>query len=250
MRFARVREGWVRVEGGQGLLLDDAPWRGGRETGATAELSDLLAPVEPTKIICVGRNYRAHAEEMGAEVPAEPLLFLKPPSSLLGQGGTIEPPAVSQRVDYEGEIGVVIGRRGRNIPERQAREHIFGLTCANDVTARDIQRADVQFTRGKGFDTFCPVGPWIETDAPSLDDLELITRVDAEVRQRGRTSQMIFGIEHLVAYISAVMTLEPGDLILTGTPEGVAPLQPGQRVEVEVVGIGTLCNVMGERTVA
>lgn len=250
MRYARTPEAWVRLDGDRALALDGAPWRGGAETGRSVDGSSLLVPVEPSKIVCVGRNYAAHARELGNDVPAEPLLFLKPPSALLASGATIEPPPESQRIDYEGEIAVVIGRRGRRIDESVAGDHVFGITCANDVTARDLQRADVQFTRGKGFDGFCPIGPWIESAPGPLDRLEITTRVNGEVRQTGHAGQMIFSIPFLVAYVSRVMTLEPGDVILTGTPEGVAPMRAGDVVEVEVSGVGTLRSVMGERTVA
>lgn len=250
MRFARTAEGWVRLEGERARLLNDAPWRGGSETGREVPAGRLEVPVEPSKIVCIGRNYRAHAAELGNEVPGAPLLFLKPPSALLASGRTIDYPSDSERVDYEGEIAVVIGRRARHVPEASAHEHVFGVTCANDVTARDLQRADVQFTRGKGFDGFCPIGPWVETEPGPLDRLEIRTRVNRELRQEGRSDQMVFSIPFLIAYISRVMTLEPGDVILTGTPEGVAPLAAGDLVEVEVSGVGTLSNVMGERTVA
>jgi 2-keto-4-pentenoate hydratase/2-oxohepta-3-ene-1,7-dioic acid hydratase in catechol pathway len=256
MRIARVRHGdetrWVRLEEDASLLLDGPPWAGGRETGARwpapgAAGVALEVPVAPSKILCVGRNYRRHAEELGHEVPAEPLLFLKPPSALLAPGGTIPWPARSERVDYEGEVGVVLGRRLRRASAAEAAEAVHGITCANDVTARDLQRADGQFTRGKGFDGFCPVGPWIETEPPPLDRIALRTTVDGELRQDGRTDAMVWGIAALLSFMSGVMTLEPGDLVLTGTPEGVGPLRAGQRVAVEVEGVGTLENVLGER---
>ena len=226
-------------------LLTGAPWLGGEQTAEVTPLGALLAPVEPSKIVCVGRSYRAHAEELGNEVPKEPLIFLKPPSSLLAPGGIIAWPKASARVDFEGEVGIVIGQRTHAVSAERAAERVFGITCANDVTARDLQKSDVQFTRGKGFDTFCPCGPWIATEHPPLDAIEIETRVDGEVRQRGRTDRMIWTIPELIAFISGVMTLEPGDLILTGTPEGVGPLAPGQRVEVEVGGVGVLTNLVG-----
>lgn len=250
MRIARSEAGWARLESDRAHLFDDAPWLGGRETGRSIARGALGVPAAPSKIICVGRNYRAHAAELGNEVPTVPLLFMKPPSALLAHGAEIAWPPESARIDYEGEIAVVIGRRGRRIPEARARDHVFGITCANDVTARDLQRADVQFTRAKGFDGFCPVGPWIETEVPPFDAIELTTRVDGEVRQHGRSDAMIFAIPELIAFISGVMTLEPGDLILTGTPEGVAPLSAGQLVEVEIGGVGTLANRLGESPVA
>jgi 2-keto-4-pentenoate hydratase/2-oxohepta-3-ene-1,7-dioic acid hydratase in catechol pathway len=205
------------------------------------EGATLLVPVVPSKIVCVGRNYAAHAKELGNQVPEEPLIFLKPPSSLVAPGGAIEVPASSQRVEHEAEIGVVIGRRLKGASIEEARAGIFGVTCVNDVTARDIQRKEVQFTRAKGFDTFCPVGPWIETEL-DLDALTVTGRVNGQQRQHGHVQQMIFGIPQLLSFISRVMTLEPGDLISTGTPEGVGPLLHGDQVEIEVSGVGVLRN--------
>lgn len=193
----------------------------------------LLPPVSPSKIVAVGRNYADHAKELGNEAPAEPILFLKPPSALLPPNGTIVRPPQSQRVDYEGELAVVIGEGGT----------VLGYTCANDVTARDLQKKDVQFTRAKSFDTFLPLGPCIETDA-NPNDLRLTTRVNGATKQDGRTSMMVFDCAFLVAYISSVMTLLPGDVILTGTPAGVGPLAAGDVVEVEIERIGVLRNVV------
>lgn len=206
------------------------------------DTAQLLAPVSPSKIVCVGRNYREHAAELGNEMPSEPLLFLKPPSAVVGPGATIELPAVSERVEHEGELAVVIGRKARRIREDEdPLSYVFGYTCLNDVTARDLQRRDVQFTRGKSFDTFCPVGPHVVTGLdPS--DLSVETRVNGETRQSGRTSQMAFPVAYLIRYISHVMTLEPFDLIATGTPAGVGPLREGDTVEVEVEGVGALRN--------
>jgi len=224
-------------------LLSGAPWAGGQPTGQQADLSAirLLEPVVPTKIVCIGRNYAAHAKELGNEVPGEPLLFLKPPSSLLAPGDAIVLPAASQRVEHEAEIGIVIGQRIRHASPERALEAVFGVTAVNDVTARDLQRKDVQFTRGKGFDTFCPVGPWIAAGL-SLAELTVTGRVNGQVRQQGRVEQMVFPIAQLISFISHVMTLEPGDLIATGTPEGVGPLVPGDSVEIEVSGVGVLRN--------
>ena len=207
------------------------------------EGATLLPPSVPTKIVCVGRNYAEHARELGNEAPPEPILFLKPPSALLAPGGTIVRPADSQRVDYEGELAIVVGREAKAVRAASWRDYVRGFTCANDVTARDLQKKDVQFTRGKGFDTFCPVGPAIETDLDPAD-LRISTRVNGQVRQDGRTSQMIFPCGELFAFITRVMTLLPGDLILTGTPAGVGPLEAGDRVEVEIEGIGVLRNVV------
>jgi 2-keto-4-pentenoate hydratase/2-oxohepta-3-ene-1,7-dioic acid hydratase in catechol pathway len=210
----------------------------------------LLSPVTPSKILCVGRNYSEHAAEMGSDVPAEPLLFLKPPSALLAPNGTICMPAISKRVDYEGELGIVISRRCRNIgPDDDVRLYIRGYVCLNDVTARDIQKSDGQWTRGKGFDTFCPTGPIVSDeidpcgfeDTPA-DPVTVTTRLNGVVRQMGSTADMIFPIAHLLRYITSVMTLECGDLIATGTPAGVGSVQPGDRIQVEVDGLGILEN--------
>jgi 2-keto-4-pentenoate hydratase/2-oxohepta-3-ene-1,7-dioic acid hydratase in catechol pathway len=199
--------------------------------------------VQPTKIVCVCRNYAAHARELGNEVPKQPLIFFKPPSSLIGNHDAIVMPAASQQVEYEAEIAVVIGKRARKVPQSDALSYVLGYTCANDVTARDLQRRDVQFTRGKGFDTFAPLGPWIVTDLdPS--DLALETRVNGEIRQKSRTSQLIFNCDHLISFISQVMTLLPGDVISTGTPAGVGPMKVGDIVEVEIERIGCLKNTI------
>lgn len=203
----------------------------------------LLAPVVPPKVVAVGRNYSEHAKELGNEAPSEPIIFLKPPTAVLEPGGTIIRPPQSQRVDYECELAIVIGRRARNVSKSQWRDYVAGFTCANDVTARDLQKRDVQFTRGKSFDTFLPLGPCIET-AIDPADLSLVTRVNGELKQNGRTSSMIFPCDFLLEFITAIMTLEPGDVILTGTPAGVGPLVAGDRVEVEVEGIGVLRNVV------
>lgn len=195
----------------------------------------------PSKIVCVGRNYAAHAKELGNEVPKQPLLFLKPPSSLVSGGEPIRLPAVSNRVEYEGEIGVIVGRRLRRASSSEARAAIVSLCAANDVTARDLQKSDVQFTRAKGFDSFCPVGE----PGPVPDDLATLrvrTLVNGEVRQDGSAADMVFDIAELVAYISGVMTLEAGDLVLTGTPEGVGTLSPGDVVEVEIAGVSRVSN--------
>jgi len=205
--------------------------------------ADLLPPATPSKIICVGRNYRDHAKELGNEVPAEPLLFFKPPSSLLKPGGIVRLPAASSRVDFEGELALVIGRRVRNLkPDANLRDAIRGYTLANDITARDLQKKEAQWTRAKGFDTFCPVGPIVSDELDTASGLTLETRVNGELRQHGSTLDFIFGIPELLVYISAAFTLEPGDLLLTGTPAGVGPLAAGDRVDVSIPGIGTLTN--------
>jgi 2-keto-4-pentenoate hydratase/2-oxohepta-3-ene-1,7-dioic acid hydratase in catechol pathway len=202
----------------------------------------LLAPVTPSKIVCVGRNYREHAAELGNKMPDEPLLFLKAPSAVIAPDERIELPPSSQQVEHEGELGVVIGRTARKVNETEdPLDYVFGYTCVNDVTARDLQRKDVQFTRGKSFDTFCPVGPWISTDLdPS--NVAVTTRLNGEVKQNGNTRDMAFGVAFLIRYISAIMTLYPGDLIATGTPAGVSRMKHGDVVEVEVTGVGILRN--------
>jgi 2-keto-4-pentenoate hydratase/2-oxohepta-3-ene-1,7-dioic acid hydratase in catechol pathway len=204
--------------------------------------AELLAPVTPSKIVCVGRNYRDHVKEMGSDLPAEPLLFFKPVSALLSPGGVVRMPAVSARVDYEGELALVIGRRVRNLHEQDWRSAVRGYTLANDVTARDLQNKDGQWTRAKGFDTFCPVGPVVSDELDPESGLTLETRVNGELRQHGSTLDFIFPIPKLLAYITAAMTLEPGDLVLTGTPSGVGPLKSGDRVEITIPGLGTLTN--------
>lgn len=208
----------------------------------------LLAPVQPGKIICVGRNYAEHAREQNVEVPEIPLLFLKPPSAIIGPGEMIFLPPQSKQVEHEGELAVVIGKKGRWISSENAHAHVLGYTVANDVTARDLQRRDGQWTRGKGFDTFLPLGPWIETDLDPTDVL-VQTRVNGEMRQMASTREMMFPVDQLIAFISSVMTLEPGDLILTGTPAGIGPLLPGDTVEVSVEGVGSLSNPVGVEAV-
>lgn len=203
----------------------------------------LLPPCSPSKIVCVGRNYAEHAKEMGAEVMAEPTIFLKPPTSLIASGDRIVYPRLTQRLDYEGELGVVIGKRARKVASADAPAYILGYTPVNDVTARDLQRKDGQWTRGKGFDTFCPVGPYIAPrDEVDASCLRVRTFVDGEKKQDAAISEMIFGVNDIIAYISTFMTLEPGDLVATGTPSGVGPLQPGSIVRVEIEGVGVLEN--------
>jgi 2-keto-4-pentenoate hydratase/2-oxohepta-3-ene-1,7-dioic acid hydratase in catechol pathway len=213
----------------------------GAETLPAAEVK-LLAPVAPSKVVCVGRNYREHAAELGNKMPDEPLLFLKPPSAVIASGEEIELPAASQQVEHEGELGVVIGRKARSLSsDEDPLSYVFGYTCVNDVTARDLQRKDVQFTRGKSFDTFCPVGPWIETELDP-QNVTVETRLNGEVRQKGNTADMAFPVSFLIRYISEIMTLYPGDLIATGTPAGVSRMKHGDTVAVEVAGIGVLQN--------
>jgi 2-keto-4-pentenoate hydratase/2-oxohepta-3-ene-1,7-dioic acid hydratase in catechol pathway len=220
-----------------------------RYTGQSYPVADvrLLAPVLPTKVVAIGKNYADHAREMGGEPPDEPVIFLKPSTSVIGPGDPVARPVkLSERVDFEGELAVVIGRLCRDVPPERVSEVIFGYTCANDVTARDLQAKDGQWTRAKGFDTFCPLGPWIETGLdPS--DLELTTTVNGEVKQHARTSQLLHDVTAVVCYVTSVMTLLPGDILLTGTPAGIGPLVHGDRVSVAIQGIGALTNPVVDR---
>ncbi len=244
--FFALLEGSGRVRPIDGDPFTTEPVLGaltGPAPGTSRLLDGLswLAPCSPSKIVGVGRNYREHAAELKHPLPEEPLLFLKPPSAVLPPGGTIRLPGISRRVDYEGELGVVIGRTARGVPESRALEHVLGYTCVNDVTARDLQAKDVQFTRAKGFDSFCPFGPCIAT---GLDPAGLVveTFVNGVKRQSAAAARMIFGVARLVSFISHAMTLYPGDLIATGTPEGVGPLRPGDEVTVAIEGIGRLTS--------
>jgi 2-keto-4-pentenoate hydratase/2-oxohepta-3-ene-1,7-dioic acid hydratase in catechol pathway len=244
MKICRFRKNGqinIGIVEGQEIWICDTNFRKSEELWYTDEV-EILAPVSPSKIVCVGRNYAEHAAELGNEVPSEPLLFLKAPSAIIGTGDEIKIPPQSARVEHEGELAVVIGRRCKNILEDEdPLGFVLGYTCLNDVTARDLQRKDVQFTRGKSFDTFCPVGPFVETEL-NVSDARVTTSINGEIRQDGRTSQMVFPVEFLVRYISRQMTLEAGDVIATGTPSGVSQMQPGDVCEVAVEGVGTLKN--------
>jgi len=227
-----------KVHGGS-LSIDDNRIVSGGEVLSLNDV-ELLAPCQPSKIVCVGLNYTEHARELKMEIPDEPILFLKPPSAIIGPGEEIVYPPSSQQVDYEGELGVVIGKRCKNISAEDYEKYVLGYTCINDVTARDLQRKDGQWTRAKSFDTFAPFGPWIAKIDPSNAAIQ--TRVNGVVKQKSSTSDLIFGVPKLVEFISGVMTLEPGDLIATGTPPGVGMLQKGDVVEVDIEGIGVLKN--------
>jgi 2-keto-4-pentenoate hydratase/2-oxohepta-3-ene-1,7-dioic acid hydratase in catechol pathway len=232
------------VEGDAVAAIAAHPFGELRFTGERFALADvrLLAPILPSKVVAIGRNYADHAREMGNEPPAEPIIFGKPSTAVIGpQEAITYPQRLSEQVDFEGELAVVIGRMCREVPAARAAEVILGYTCANDVTARDLQKRDGQWTRAKGFDTFCPLGPWIETDLDPAD-LELVTTVNGEVRQQARTSLLLHQIPTLIEYVSQVMTLLPGDVILTGTPAGVGPVQVGDEVSVTIESIGTLTN--------
>ena len=246
--FGQPAEDSVLVE-----LTGDPLYVGIKPTQTEHRLADvrLLAPVIPrSKVVAIGKNYAAHAAEMGGEVPEEPMMFLKPNTSVVGPGDPVYYPPQSERVDYEGELAVVIGRICRDVPPEQATDVIFGYTIANDVTARDLQKKDVQFTRAKGFDSFCPLGPWIETDLDPqtfADGVSIQTHLNGDLVQDGSTKDLIFDIPTLVAHITGVMTLLPGDVILTGTPEGVGPMQIGDEVEVSIAGLGALTNTVVKR---
>jgi 2-keto-4-pentenoate hydratase/2-oxohepta-3-ene-1,7-dioic acid hydratase in catechol pathway len=242
--------GVVETDDPEGLVgtvavLDSDPlYRPVQFTGEQLQLADvrLLAPVIPrSKVVCVGRNYRAHAEELGNEVPKEPLIFLKPNTSVVGPRDGIVYPEQTNDLHFEGELAIVIGRICRDLPRERAEEVIFGYTIANDVTARDLQKSDGQWARAKGYDTFCPLGPWISTDL-DVADLRVTTTLNGEPRQDGRTSQFIFDIPEVLAYITSFTTLLPGDVVLTGTPAGVGPMLPGDEVAISVEGLGTLTN--------
>ena len=246
MNFLRFDDGGVprygRLDGEMVAPLDAAPWEGGEAAGRPIPLAGLtlLPPVPPGgKVLCIGRNYLAHAKELGNEVPAEPLVFLKPSTSLLAHGGTVVLPPESERVDFEGELAPVIGRRARRVGREAFADVVFGITPALDISARDLQKKDGQWWRAKGFDTFCPCGP-VVAKGVDASDLALRTLLDGEVKQDGRTSLMIFDLPALVSWVSQAMTLEPGDLLLTGTPEGVGPLAPGQILELEIEGLPRL----------
>jgi len=227
------------------VLKNDPLFAGFDTTGERIPLTEaaLLAPVIPrSKIVCVGKNYHDHAAEMGGEAPAEPLLFLKPNTSVIGPGDVIVRPRQSQRTDFEGELAVVIGRVAKDVPVDRALEYVFGYTVANDVTARDLQRSDGQWSRAKGFDTFCPLGPVIETEFDLGGGARVVSRVNGEVQQDGPISDMVHSVPEIIAYASAAFTLLPGDVVLTGTPAGVGPFGAGDAVEVEITGIGVLRN--------
>jgi 2-keto-4-pentenoate hydratase/2-oxohepta-3-ene-1,7-dioic acid hydratase in catechol pathway len=230
-------------------LVGDPLYVGLQPTDDAVRLADarLLSPVLPrSKVVGIGRNYAAHAAEMGSELPEEPLMFLKPNTSVVGPGDPIFYPRQSENVHFEGELAVVISRICRDVPKEKAADVIHGYTVGNDVTARDLQRKDGQFTRAKGFDSFCPLGPWVETEL-DVSDLRVQTFLNGEVKQDGRTSDLIFDVPTLVAHVTSVMTLLPGDVILTGTPEGVGPMNPGDEVEVSIQGIGNLTNKVAPR---
>ena len=251
-RYVRVRSSAGQLYYGLLLpdrrvqVLDAAPWRGGQATNRELAAEDyrLLSPCAPSKVIAVGRNYVDHAAELGNEVPKSPLLFMKPPTAVTADGAPIEYPPESERVDYEGELALVIGDRTRRCSPEDAASKIWGYTIANDVTARDLQRAESQWTRAKGFDSFCPLGPWIVREIPAGASLQTFLNDETTPVQADSIDSMVFGPEELVAYISQTMTLLPGDVILTGTPKGVGPVRMGDRIRIEIEGIGALENTV------
>ncbi|OLF11319.1 fumarylacetoacetate hydrolase family protein [Actinophytocola xanthii] len=234
---------WGVLDDGVVLAARGTPFLDLEPTAEPAGKVRLLAPVTPRTVLCVGRNYRSHAEEFGNKVPEEPLLFLKPPAAVVGPDAEVVYPALSRRLDPEAELVLVIGRTARHVAAADAWAVIGGYTCGNDITARDIQKSDGQWTRGKGFDTFCPIGPWVETDYDPTD-VAVSCTVDGERRQDGRTKDLIFPIPYLIEYITRFTTLEPGDVILSGTPEGVRPVEPGNTITVEIDGLGSLTNTV------
>jgi 2-keto-4-pentenoate hydratase/2-oxohepta-3-ene-1,7-dioic acid hydratase in catechol pathway len=252
MRIVRFeltgRTGYGFLEGEQISVLWNTPYDGGLKNTVGEIMSlpavKLLAPCEPTKIVALGLNYRDHAAEFGHPIPAEPLIFLKPATAVIGPDDDIVYPAMSRRMDYEAELAVVIGRTCRHVREEEALDYILGYTCINDVTARDLQQKDGQWTRAKGFDTFAPLGPWIETEIPDPGNLTVEAYLNGERRQHSNTSNLIFRVAAQVSFISRIMTLLPGDVIATGTPSGIGPMQPGDEVEIRVEGIGTLRNLI------
>jgi len=250
MRIVRFEHdggvGYGCVEHDTVYRLEGSPFedpKRGTVVGAANDVR-LLAPCEPTKVVAVGLNYRSHAQEMGLDLPTEPILFMKPSTAVVGPSEDVVYPAMSQRVDYEAELAVVIGRRAKMVTPDEVESYILGYTCGNDVTARDLQKKDGQWTRSKGFDTFCPLGPWLVTDLDDSNNVGLSCRVNGVVKQTGNTNDLVFDVFALVSFISQIMTLEPGDVVMTGTPSGVAPVQRGDVMEIEAEGIGVLRNTV------
>jgi 2-keto-4-pentenoate hydratase/2-oxohepta-3-ene-1,7-dioic acid hydratase in catechol pathway len=249
MKIARVAAGgeavWAIVEGDTTYRLEGSPWERPQRGAPLGNLSTtrLLAPCQPTKIVCIGLNYRAHAAESGQEVPAEPLMFLKPPTSVVGPGEDVVWAPGSEKIDYEAELAVVFKKRAKAVPVGASGEYVLGYTCANDVSARDFQRGDGQWARAKGSDTFCPLGPWIETELDPTD-LRISGKLNGETRQDSRTSDLVFGVDFLISHLTKYFTMEPGDVLITGTPAGIGAMKPGDEYEVTIEGIGSLKNTM------
>jgi 2-keto-4-pentenoate hydratase/2-oxohepta-3-ene-1,7-dioic acid hydratase in catechol pathway len=247
MRIARVQGAggaqWAIVEGDGVYQLNGSPWEAPSRGGRIGDLGStrLLAPCEPTKVICIGLNYRAHAAESGQEVPKEPLMFLKPPTSVIGPGEDVQWAPGSERIDYEAELAVVFKKRAKDVAPGAYKDYVLGYSCTNDVSARDFQRGDGQWARAKGSDTFCPLGPWIETDVdPS--DLRISGKLNGETKQDSRTSDLVFNVDFLISHLTKYFTMDPGDVLITGTPAGIGPMNPGDEYEVTIEGIGSLKN--------
>jgi 2-keto-4-pentenoate hydratase/2-oxohepta-3-ene-1,7-dioic acid hydratase in catechol pathway len=255
MKIARVRGGagggeagggvWAIVEGDTVYRLEGSPWETPRRGAPIGDLASttLLAPCEPTKVVCIGLNYRAHAAESGQQVPGEPLMFFKPPTSVVGPGEDVVWAPGSEQIDYEAELAVVFKRRAKSVPVGGYRDYVLGYTCANDVSARDFQRGDGQWARAKGSDTFCPLGPWIETEVDP-GDLRISGKLNGALKQDSRTSDLVFDVDHLISHLTKYFTMEPGDVLITGTPAGIGPMNPGDEYEVTIEGIGSLKNRM------
>ena len=250
MKLARfLKDGLVKfgiVEGENIIEIEGSIFGSFKKTAISHKLDSvkLLAPCEPSKIIAIGLNYKAHAAEFNKPLPEEPMIFMKPPTAVIGQGDEIiYPHHMSRRVDYEGELGVVIGKKAHMVKKEEAKDYILGYTCFNDITARDLQGKDIQYIRAKGFDTFAPMGPWIETGLNPMD-VRIETYLNGEKKQDTSTHDMIFDVYHLLSFVSHVMTLFPGDVIATGTPSGIGKMEPGDRVEVRIEGIGSLVNTV------
>lgn len=244
VRFLDEKELWGILDDRKKIdVLEQSPFNGFKSAGKQIELDNvrLLAPAEPSKIVAVGLNYSEHANELKMSEPDEPIIFLKPQSSIIGTGDMIDFPKSVKQLDYEAELAIVIGREAKNVNETAAKKYIFGYTCANDITARDLQKKDGQWSRAKGFDTFCPLGPWIETDL-DVKSIKVECLVNGVVKQSGNTGDMIFGVDFIVSFVSSIMTLNAQDVILTGTPKGVGGLKDKDMVEVYIEGIGTLSN--------
>lgn len=247
MRIARVQGAggaqWAIVEGDSVYQLNGSPWDSPSRGARIGDLGSarLLAPCQPTKVICIGLNYRAHAAESGQEVPKEPLMFLKPPTSVIGPGEDVIWAPGSERIDYEAELAVVFKKRAKNVAPGAYKDYVLGYSCANDISARDFQRGDGQWARAKGSDTFCPLGPWIETDVdPS--DLRISGQLNGKTKQDSRTSDLVFNVDSLISHLTKYFTMDPGDVLITGTPAGIGPMNPGDEYEVTIEGVGSLKN--------
>ena len=249
MKIARVQVGgeavWAIVDGETVYRLEGSPWASAERGAAIGPLSGakLLAPCEPTKVVCIGLNYRAHAAESGQQVPPEPLMFLKPPTSVVGPGDDVVWAPGSEHIDYEAELAVVFKRQAKSVPAGAFKDYVLGYTCANDISARDFQRGDGQWARAKGSDTFCPLGPWIETDVDP-GDLRISGKLNGETKQDSRTSDLVFDVDFLISHLTKYFTMYPGDVLITGTPAGIGPMNPGNSYEVTIEGVGSLSNTM------